>query len=119
MGTDAALPQAQLLGTLLAQLLSQGIPPRRLRLLPLQLTARAIAQIQELPSIAEAVLPGLGQRFQAPQGPQPPAVQAGSNQSHLLIERIQQPLELGMGEAPTQQLRALTKQPAVAAEQLA
>ena len=64
------------------------------------------------------MLPSLGQGFQPPQRPQPPAVQPGSDQGHLLVKGIQQPLKLGLGESPPQQLRALTQQAAVATEQL-
>jgi hypothetical protein len=109
MGADAALAQSQLLGALQQQLLRQGIPPGGFRLLTLELTAGAVAQTQEFTAIAEAVLPSLGQGFQPPQRPQPPAVQPGSNQGHLLVKGIQQPLKLGLGESPPQQLGALTQ----------
>ena len=116
--THLALAQPFLLGTLLAQLFRQGLPPGSLLVAGLgQHGAADVVELERFGGPADALLPGHRQRLQAPQGPLAPAMQAGADQGHLLIEGVQQLLPLTDRQTPPQQLAALPQQPPVAAQQ--
>lgn len=90
MGTHLAGPQPPFLRALPSQLLQQRLPPGGLRFLPLQATARLVAQLQPLTATTEPFLPGCGQRLQANQGAAATSMQPRADQGHLLIEGVEQ-----------------------------
>ena len=100
MGPNPAAAQPFLFRPLPPQLLFDGQSPWLLRFFGIEATARFVLEFQLLVPGTQVRLPAASDRFQAPQGPLAPAVNARAHQGHLHIKGIEQRVPLARAVLP-------------------